>query len=656
MKNHAHWLTTVILFCLTLLLAACGGGGGGGNGSGPRDEQNIPDTPNSYLPTSPDIRWIYNYSETAYFSEDKIRNGKHVHALLYPTGGKEYFVTTAEQVQLAGMYIPSIRTSNGGDYTADVYFDTPLALLDPTWVPSDKFHVSGTGVADILPGYKSTRFTYSGWVRYTGDSAATTSMKVFKCKDITIELTLKASIAGREIELPYNVTYRFSKNVGIMSRWQSPMSFAVTSLQGLDVDFDTRKTIHTLYASDDGIALTSFPESGHLQETVTVFDSLGLNTTSWSASSNQDWLSVTSNGFSGDELVLTADASTLAADTLYFAEVTISSSDAAVAESRGIRVALWVGAEEPSKFVTSSTINGGLVDPIRPYIYVREQDNTVKVYNIYNQALVATFPNKLPEFGNLQMSSDGSYLYCSNLNNREMLAIDLDNPANIKHWDSEVIDYRYARPAGHPVLISDTGHYTDALTGEHFDALVPYVRLNSSSNARVFDVSADGRHFCISFTYEHGCFEVDYVEEGGTNIIARPIDDTFLSSATYSQFILNDNASIVYFLDDKYVGNKITILNRDSMTTSIIEADRQLESIVVAPNGAVIGCSGSGQARDDFFVYSPDGELMESFTIADQTTDSGSCKVSLSGDGKLAIVDQFLFADYPQKSAFIRLE
>ena len=92
------------VFCLAL--SACGGGGGGGGGG---DSAPPPppatDVANSFFPTASTISWHYvdasvTSQPAVYFSADTVFQGARVHALNYPTGGKEYYVTDISQVGL----------------------------------------------------------------------------------------------------------------------------------------------------------------------------------------------------------------------------------------------------------------------------------------------------------------------------------------------------------------------------------------------------------------------------------------------------------------------------------------------------------------------------------------------------------------------------
>ena len=131
----------VVAACVFIFaLSACGGGGGGGGSSngGGNPPPTVTDTPNSYLPTGSSIRWTYNSNTQLYFSEDTVRDGVHVHSLLYPNGSKEYFVTAANQISLKGIYIPSISVGNGIVYTGDVNFSSPLTIFSSDWRRIDR--------------------------------------------------------------------------------------------------------------------------------------------------------------------------------------------------------------------------------------------------------------------------------------------------------------------------------------------------------------------------------------------------------------------------------------------------------------------------------------------------------------------------------------
>src|SRR5690242_10871761 len=137
---------------LCSLLAACGGGGGGDSGAGGGGGGSggggggggaggggcgsccsypppVP-TANTFLPTDTSIRLTYvNQPGAALFEDTVSRNSQSISPFRYPTGGKEYYISTADEVSFAGFYAPVVVVSGAGTFTADARFNTPVSLF-----------------------------------------------------------------------------------------------------------------------------------------------------------------------------------------------------------------------------------------------------------------------------------------------------------------------------------------------------------------------------------------------------------------------------------------------------------------------------------------------------------------------------------------------
>lgn len=261
-RSNAIWRICVFSLFI-VLLSACGGSGGGGNDSSnepPSSSGNPPlsaaDSANAWLPTDPSIKWTYNDNVQAGFLPDDVSSGAHVHAFLYPTGGKEYFVTDIDRLSLQGLYLPTISVGDGVNYTGDVRFNTLLTILQSDWVPATSFNVSGTGTINISPAYGKRNIDFTGTVNYVSDETVSTALGSFTAKRVSINLILVATIEGRNFQLPYNVTFWLAKNVGIVKRDQEGTIYLLSSVEGIDissiVDTNTGTDTGTETPPDDG--------------------------------------------------------------------------------------------------------------------------------------------------------------------------------------------------------------------------------------------------------------------------------------------------------------------------------------------------------------------------------------------------------------------
>lgn len=253
MSRALEAVRLLILLIMFFAIAACGGGGGGGGGGESAPTTNPPatnppttnppvtnppapvDAPNSYLPTASSIRWTYNGGAELAFAAPAVNNGVTVHALQYPTGGREYFVTSAEQISLQGLYLPAISVGDGVNYTGDVRFASPMAMFRGDWIAGSRHPVSGSGTIAITPTYGNQPMNFSGTVLLVGDEVISTALGSFTAKRINVDLALNATVAGSTFTVPYNVTFWLAPNVGIVRRDQGAATYLLSAVTGLDI-------------------------------------------------------------------------------------------------------------------------------------------------------------------------------------------------------------------------------------------------------------------------------------------------------------------------------------------------------------------------------------------------------------------------------------
>ena len=266
MLRFSPALRLCVLSLFVFVLSACGGGGGGGGSTGFTSDgssttppaSTAADSPNAYLPTDPGIKWTYNDATQIGFLPDDTSMGMHVHALLYPTGGEEYFVTATDQINLEGLYLPYISVGDGVIYTGDIRFDNLITVLRSDWATDGGFTVSGSGTIDISPTYGMHSVTFSGTIDYVSDESVSTALGSFITKRVNIHLTLTATVEGRTFSVPYDVTFWFSKNAGIVERVQGEQSYLLTSVDGLDLT----SAVNTDTSSSAGTGASSTDTSG----------------------------------------------------------------------------------------------------------------------------------------------------------------------------------------------------------------------------------------------------------------------------------------------------------------------------------------------------------------------------------------------------------
>lgn len=247
LRRQAAFKAGAIALLCGALVACGGGGGGGGGGDAPAPAPGsatpppttpttptVADAPNSYLPTGAQIRWNYGGPEL-YFSQSAVIDGRYVHTLLYPTGGKEYWTTAADQLALQGLYLPSIQVGDGVTYTGDIRFANLLTVHRNDWMAGLPQSVSGSGEITIAPTYGRRTVNYAGQVIYVGEEIVSTALGSFLARRVNIDVMLTSTVDGTTFSIPYNVTFWFAKDVGIVKREQGSSLYLLTSLTGLNV-------------------------------------------------------------------------------------------------------------------------------------------------------------------------------------------------------------------------------------------------------------------------------------------------------------------------------------------------------------------------------------------------------------------------------------
>lgn len=224
-----------------------------------------------------------------------------------------------------------------------------------------------------------------------------------------------------------------------------------------------------LVPAQNGIAFSSFPSRPTPDaRTIKVTGSRGIDGVLWTASSDQDWLSVTPSGVTGGNLTLTPSPGTLAANTLHIATVTLASTSQNIERSETIRVGYWKGSANPMNLSVAlpDFPVAQVVNPVEPYAYSL-YGGQIHVYNVYTGAEITTFSgaylNATGDFVSMDVNSDGTALYIANGGSSRVVAIDSTNGNLLDTWDIsprfQPMDsrIRFARVNGYPILLTPLG-------------------------------------------------------------------------------------------------------------------------------------------------------------------------------------------------------
>jgi hypothetical protein len=373
---------------------------------------------------------------------------------------------------------------------------------------------------------------------------------------------------------------------------------------------------HKLLVDGNGVALVKTPSFSRLTRTLVVRDNLGL-TTNWTATSDRPWLTVTGSGLTGvNSMLLSADTSTLAADSLNFATVTIGSSDTSVenAGTEKVRVGLWVGSADPTS--NSIGVNALVIaaDPIRPYAYAAVGSD-INVYNIYTGAPVNTITGVAAGGGTIEAmiaSHDGSTLYALDSTNSKIVRVDLDAQTVSTSFSVSVVNpvriLDYTRTNGVEVIASSSsGQIFDAQTG----TLFPSTFVGNT----VVSMSRGGTRLCtvdvgISL-YSVSCPTLDFTSLNGGQLL---LGNTFEISGIGSNgqdAIVKDDGSIFYVAAGapaelsayQTSGQNPTYLGAGQSPAPIGAHPNNVE---IAPDGRILGSSQFGTGAD-VWIFNADG-------------------------------------------------
>lgn len=232
----------------------------------------------------------------------------------------------------------------------------------------------------------------------------------------------------------------------------------VTTPVTVNLNLDQQRLLPSAWA----VAFASSPTGTVTTRTVTIGNSFGA-ALPWAAVSDAAWLSVTTSGVTGGNLVLAADPS-LAPVGASSATVHVTSTTAGVATA-DIRVGLW---KDATGLVATSTLpvdHAALVaDRILPYVYAVASNGTdIEVYNAYAATHVATIANVGSALSTLAVSADGRRLFALDSISNSVQVVDLSTRTKTASWSGTNQALRPAwsmaaiRPSGVDVVVIDNG-------------------------------------------------------------------------------------------------------------------------------------------------------------------------------------------------------
>jgi len=396
---------------------------------------------------------------------------------------------------------------------------------------------------------------------------------------------------------------------------------------------------HALRASDNGVALASTPGLARLTRTLRIRSNRGLATT-WNASTDApSWLAVTATGTTADGLVLTADPTGLAADTLHRATVSITSGDPTIAGTETVDVALWIGSTTPSA-TTPVTPPAPLAeiaaDPLRPRAYVHARGTDVTVYDVYAGSVVGTIASVGKKLGAMAVSSDGARLFVVDDTDKTIVPVDLETYAVGNPWPLVVPTYTsepssfvaYARVQGMGVVVASDGHAYDAATGSRSAATFGF--------GPVLAASRDGSRFCgilRGFSpYTLRCYPLDVSAVTGQVLIgASKSPSAFDLGSNGRDVAMNEDGSRVYVAAGSPYAFDVFDATASGTTmpkVATLAGDAYPNAVEVGFDGRAF-CGASSTGMKDVWVYDAAGTWLSDYKV----TSLGDRGVAVSGDG-----------------------
>ena len=174
-----------------------------------------------------------------------------------------------------------------------------------------------------------------------------------------------------------------------------------------------------LYANHPALAFTAQTNKSTLAHTVDIFTNRQSEVL-WQAQSNVNWLTLTTDTVN-NLLTATVDPTMVSTNGLHDALITISSQTANQSKDGTINISFSKGDFNSGDFeelVIENIVpnnSGVILDPLRPYLYVAQEDK-INIYNIIDGSTVSSIQSPLADINltNLVIHPDGSMLLTSN--------------------------------------------------------------------------------------------------------------------------------------------------------------------------------------------------------------------------------------------------
>lgn len=567
-------------------------------------------------------------------------------------GGGTFNVAINTATLPSGSYTGAVTLTNVADSTDTAVVNVTLSLAKAViGTSAQAVTLGGTAGLDPSPGSLTfslntgqnaypltiTPDSANGWLKVSGAGSTVSGTNTALTLDVDRSLLPGAGEYSANLYLSASVNGE-----------------TVTTLVPVTAYYD----LNRLVVSSLGVAFSSFPSRQVLSRTLSVRNTYGLAGVHWTATpdSGQSWLSATPSGLTGDPLTLTADPTGLSPGQ-YNAHVRVASADAGTL-TQLVYVGLTVGSSDPAQVDFSSTAAAVLANPVQPWVYVLNDGarTSIDVYDTNTGIKLKTFSGTFTSATALAISEDGNTLYVLEPDNgsngngdiRVLSAFDGSYQQQIypltRNLDpSTGAVLQYARPDGHPVVISPaTGEAFEAFNGNH-------ISLSGSSGllgALVTAISGDRQ---MLYTEETGvspttiyAYHLDYSDANTARLLVTPVASntgTDDSRSNGQDLAVSADGTKVYVAAG--APYRFDILDAATLTlTGSLAGDPYPDNVQTCWNGLLAGgADDSANTMGDIWIYDNAGNLrgqLDSGTdrlFPNRLTFSGDCTRIVTGSG-----------------------
>jgi hypothetical protein len=530
----------------------------------------------------------------------------------------------------AGTHTTTITISGAGYWSART-IDVTLNLAAPTLSASPaSLAFGGTSGHDLADKTVALSLNTGSNAYNWNISSASSWLQVTPANGSVSATPVNVTVRANAASLPAGATTGtivFAAQVGGTS---------VTRTVSVQANLDD----HRILASDVGVALTSTPTLSRLTRTLNVHSNRGA-VVNWSAASDQAWLAATASGTTTGDLVLTANPTGLAADTVHYATVAITSDEPTVTSTETVRVGLWVGSTTPGATTTiASSFWKVVADPIRPYAYVHSGGTGITVYNVYTGTVVATIPSVAAQLSDMAVARDGSRLFAVDATNFVIVPVDLPAFSIGTGWaiGASVPAYlAYARSNGAGLLLSGNGRIFDATNGSAYAQTFGAGYYGNS----VVAASLGGSRFCALVTglspYTVTCRPLDHTTTaGGAGQVLLGTAASGSAGSNGKDVALSADGSRAYVASGSpYV---FSVYDAATITSGMpvvqsLPANAYPNAIEIGADGRIYGGASVWYGPKDVWIYNGAGVLQSDYYVSGYARSLLDRGIAVSGDG-----------------------